>query len=199
MSEVIVYHEFCADGEAAAWIVKRKYRDAMMIPCKAGIDININNILLDDKNIIYVDICPSKDFLETLLVKCKSVVILDHHISSYRSIESVNSEKLTKVFDNSRSGCMITWDHYNPDVARPWFIEYIGDRDLWTWRLENSKEISEGMYVMKLLNFNGFNKLFNNEVSKNTILDVGVRTITEKNKIIEKKSLKRKSVFCFKR
>ena len=35
-------------------------------------------------------------------------------------------------------------------LTRPWFLEYIADRDLWTWRLPNSKLINTALFGLKL-------------------------------------------------
>jgi uncharacterized protein len=44
-----------------------------------------------------------------------------------------------------RSGAQIAWDYMNQEDGnetvnqRPWFVEMIADRDLWTWKLDWSK------------------------------------------------------------
>jgi oligoribonuclease NrnB/cAMP/cGMP phosphodiesterase (DHH superfamily) len=36
----------------------------------------------------------------------------------------------------------MAWDHFNPGKPRPWKINYVQDRDLWTWALPNSNAVN---------------------------------------------------------
>jgi oligoribonuclease NrnB/cAMP/cGMP phosphodiesterase (DHH superfamily) len=49
-----------------------------------------------------------------------------------------------------RSGCQITWDYFHKST-RPWFVNYVGDRDLWQWKLPNSKEINHIFFENNML------------------------------------------------
>lgn len=44
-------------------------------------------------------------------------------------------------FDLHRSGAMITWDFFNPDIPAPNLIRHIQDRDLWRFDLPKTREI----------------------------------------------------------
>jgi hypothetical protein len=39
-----------------------------------------------------------------------------------------------------RSGAGMSWDHFFPGEPRPWFIDYIEDRDIWKWEHIHSRE-----------------------------------------------------------
>jgi oligoribonuclease NrnB/cAMP/cGMP phosphodiesterase (DHH superfamily) len=196
--DIVVYHEHCSDGIAAAWVVRNKNERIQLVGCMAGSDIDTTKVDIKDKNIVYVDICPSVTFLQNNINALRSITILDHHISAYKAIENstlVSNEKLKCVFDMNRSGCMITWDYFFTDsesglpLPRPWFINYIGDRDLWKFELPNSKDISTGLFELKLLNFKGLDDLFLkdstalNEMQR--ICEVGRIANELKDKIIE--------------
>ena len=49
-------------------------------------------------------------------------------------------------FDMERSGAGMTWDaiHTDHDLhrERPWLVNYVEDRDLWRFKLPNSKEVN---------------------------------------------------------
>jgi len=47
-----------------------------------------------------------------------------------------------------RSGAQIAWDELNPGIERPWFIDDIGDRDLWTWNIQDSKNTTRAMFSL---------------------------------------------------
>ena len=71
---------------------------------------------------------------------------MDHHKTAIDAFE-LNKQKcpdnLHVVLDITNSGCQIPWDYFFPDSQRPWFIDYVGDRDLWVWKKPNSKEINQ--------------------------------------------------------
>ena len=71
---------------------------------------------------------------------------MDHHTSNFITMESIKNSDMMNVkyeLDIKLSGCQLAWNHFYPDLLRPWFLEYISDRDLWKFELENSKEINE--------------------------------------------------------
>lgn len=193
--DIVVYHEYCSDGIAAAWVVQLKNKNIQLVGCMAGSDIDTTKVDIVNKNIVYVDICPSVTFLQNNLHKANKITILDHHISAYKAIENafpVSNEKLNWVFDMNRSGCMITWDYFFINIEsglpneRPWFINYIGDRDLWKFELPYSKDISTGLFELKLLNFKGFDDLYlkDSSVEIQRICEVGKIANELKDKII---------------
>lgn len=51
------------------------------------------------------------------------------------------------------SGAVLAWNHFHLDLPLPQMIRYIQDRDLWTWLLPWSQEISEGLNVAILNEF----------------------------------------------
>lgn len=51
-------------------------------------------------------------------------------------------KNLTIKFDMGRSGAALAWDHFFPGKPRPWLVEYVQDRDLWLWRLPDSRAVS---------------------------------------------------------
>ncbi len=69
-----------------------------------------------------------------------------------------NEQQFNKIdnlyieFDMDRSGCQITWDYFSENKERPFFVDYIADRDLWKWTLPNSKEINNAMFNLNYIN-----------------------------------------------
>jgi oligoribonuclease NrnB/cAMP/cGMP phosphodiesterase (DHH superfamily) len=141
--DTIVYHYPCNDGVASLWAANHNKDIPEKVPCKAGINPQID---VSNKNIIFVDLCPKLDFLFEICKTANNVVILDHHKTAIDALE-VNKQKcpdnLHLILDITKSGCQITWDYFFPGCKRPWFIDYVGDRDLWLWKLPNSKEINQ--------------------------------------------------------
>ncbi len=201
--DIIVYHEYCSDGTASAWIVKRHNPYAKLVNCKAGQDPNLSIDDINSKKIIFVDICPSVNFINTYSQIVNKIVILDHHISAYRNIENLENkpENLFTVFDMNKSGCMITWDYFNSQLIRPWFINYIGDRDLWKWELPNSKNINTALFEDKHITFNGLTTLYEKYICTEQINYVmeqmnerGAQINQFRNQLIEKET--KKAIHC---
>jgi nanoRNase/pAp phosphatase (c-di-AMP/oligoRNAs hydrolase) len=72
--------------------------------------------------------------------------------------------------DFDRSGCQLSWDYFHTNnnvnnvnnvknVVRPWFIDYVADRDLWTWKLESSKAINTALYESEYFDTSNLDKL----------------------------------------
>jgi oligoribonuclease NrnB/cAMP/cGMP phosphodiesterase (DHH superfamily) len=114
---------------------------------------------------------PSYDMLRELCARCSKVVVLDHHKTNLDIAGRIHPEdlgiggwaaNLELVFDMTRAGCQIAWDWITAQIpqpdnfgaseyqTRPWFLEYVADRDLWTWRLPNSKLINTALFGLKL-------------------------------------------------
>lgn len=144
------YHFPCNDGITSAWILSQTLKDADLIGVKPGCT-EIDPEKYVKCHLYFVDVCPNLELLTRLLEKNK-VTILDHHISNQRMLENIEQKEgwdLHITFDMTLSGCQITWDHFNPDpdhegeyLFRPWFINYIGDRDLWKFEMEDSRVIN---------------------------------------------------------
>ena len=52
-----------------------------------------------------------------------------------------------------RSGTQIAWDFFHKGEPTPWFISYVQDRDLWQWKLPDSKAVSECLWNDDWLRF----------------------------------------------
>jgi oligoribonuclease NrnB/cAMP/cGMP phosphodiesterase (DHH superfamily) len=162
---IVYYHNPCQDGVAGAWCAWNYFEEGAgsnnnkpieYRGCKPDEDMSneftTKREYLTGANIYFIDVLPTRD-IPALCAIAKQVVILDHHKTNLEYINTIwcyNSptcQNLTVVFDLERSGAQIAWDYFNPESvnARPWFIDYIGDRDLWTWKLPNSRAINSGL------------------------------------------------------
>lgn len=136
----IVYHSPCMDGHAAAWVVRtwciQECLEYQFHPSTHG-DNPPDNIWVNDE-VIIVDFSYPLSVLKDLESKCKKVLILDHHKTAMNDLSSFSSA----IFDMSRSGCSIAWDHFFPNEEKPSFIKYIEDQDLWKFNLPYSRSIN---------------------------------------------------------
>lgn len=174
--DAIIYHGPCPDGTAGLWCANHYRYIEKKISCRAG---NNPTEDLSNLNVVFVDICPKIDYLLELVKIANYVAILDHHKSSEQMILD-NKNKLDEIknlyieFDMNRSGCQIAWDYFFDNTGRPFFIDYIGDRDLWKWELPYSKEINTGLWKLGYIDFYKMNELLDNQNEKmETIKNVG--------------------------
>lgn len=181
--DVIIYHGPCSDGVSALWCANHYLSDIghqfESIQCRAGSDPEGD---FTDKRILFVDLCPSFKFITEKCKIVKKLTILDHHksaIDMYHENASVleSIDNLEIEMDPDRAGCQITWDYFFNDKSRPWFIDYVGDRDLWRWTLPNSKEINAALFENNLIDPSNPNKLTDlitdSETKKQNLLTQG--------------------------
>lgn len=159
--DAIIYHGPCSDGTGGLWCASHYKPIKTRFACKAG-----SNPTGDytDMNVIFVDICPKINYLLELVKVASYVVILDHHKSSQQMIQD-NKEALDLIpnllieFDMERSGCQMAWDYFFESQSRPFFIDYMGDRDLWTWKLPDSKEVNTALFDLGYIDSYNLNKM----------------------------------------
>jgi oligoribonuclease NrnB/cAMP/cGMP phosphodiesterase (DHH superfamily) len=173
--DTIIYHKCCPDGVSGLWCAHHYNQiDFEKISMKAGVDPEFDTT---NKDIIFIDVCPSFNFLLVHTKLAKSIKVLDHHKSAYdtyiKNKEFLDSiDNLEMIFDMNRSGAQMAWDFFFGNQPRSWFINYVGDRDLWKWELPNSKEISAAF---------DFNNYFMNE----DLFELDLLSKYDKNQINE--------------
>lgn len=150
--DTIIYHQNCPDGFTAAYIAKQKYPEAQLAPRDHGAPINVEDYR--GKDVLVVD-CNLRGKNDEVAAVAKSYFVLDHHAS-----ETEIMNKDYAVYDVNRSGAGLAWDHLfgknsseihtswgsnswgSTPQPRPWWVNYVEDRDLWRFRLPHSREIN---------------------------------------------------------
>ncbi|MCT7656125.1 hypothetical protein MBH78_18890 [Oceanimonas sp. NS1] len=143
MKILCIYHHNCADGFAAAWVV-RKYLgsdDVEFHPGRYG-DAPPD---VTGRKVIMVDFSYKRDVLEQMAAQAESITILDHHKSAEQELAEPLPDNVRAVFDMNHSGAMITWKYfYNEDP--PKLLQHIEDRDLWRFQLDGTREIQAALF-----------------------------------------------------
>jgi len=134
---VILYHAECADGFGAAWAIWKQFPAARFVPVKHG---NPPPPDLRNQRIVIVDFSYARDTLQAIAATTHSLVVLDHHITAEKALAGLPYA----YFDLKKSGAVLAWE-WAHDRPTPWLLEYIQDKDLWTWVLPSSREINAAL------------------------------------------------------
>jgi oligoribonuclease NrnB/cAMP/cGMP phosphodiesterase (DHH superfamily) len=171
--DIVIYHQNCPDGICGLWCAHMYKKDSFeKIGIPAGKD-PIGNF--ENKRLLFIDVCPSYNFLINTSKIANKITVLDHHKSAYDMYLTNKNEleKLSNVklhFNMNLSGCQIAWDYLFNNSKREWFIDYVGDQDLWKFELVNSKEINCSLEFNKFIDSENLNKL--DELQKYTDEDI---------------------------
>jgi oligoribonuclease NrnB/cAMP/cGMP phosphodiesterase (DHH superfamily) len=69
------------------------------------------------------------------------LVVLDHHKTAKENLINLPFAH----FDMNKSGAILAWEHFFDDEP-PIFLDYIQDRDLWKFELDNSREVNAALF-----------------------------------------------------
>jgi oligoribonuclease NrnB/cAMP/cGMP phosphodiesterase (DHH superfamily) len=162
---ICLYHDNCPDGIGAAypfWRIHENDSNFQIIGAMYNESYPIDKI--KNKNVVIVDFSYKRTDLLEMSKVCKSILILDHHKTAKDNLTGIDEEceNISYIFDMNRSGAQISWDYCYPTMARPWFIDYIADRDLWKWELPFSKEINKALFIGEWFQFEKLESLYMN-------------------------------------
>ena len=145
--KVIIYHDQCNDGFAAAWTARAYFGEHNCEFVPARYNRPAPEYIMRD--IFILDFSYPRAELEKMKETNNAVFVLDHHktaamdlallppvipVDAYRETRAKQpaySFPLMASFDMARSGAGMAWDWFFPMFARPSLIDYVEDRDLW--------------------------------------------------------------------
>jgi uncharacterized protein len=162
--DLIFFHANCTDGWTAAYVASKRYPEAKLIPI--GYAENPPYGEVEDKDVIVVDFSWEREVSIRLSLLAKSFHIYEHHKTAKERLEGLDFV----TFDINRSGAGLAWDYLfgvdsqwkrlgsidsvdptqtkAPFSARPWFVDYVEDNDLWRFKKIDSEEI--GLFLQTL-------------------------------------------------
>jgi uncharacterized protein len=156
MAKVLcIYHGNCADGFGAAWAVRHALQGEVEFHAgfygKEPPDVA-------DRDVLLVDFSYKRPVLERMLEASRSLIVLDHHKTAQEDLDFLPSAgahgwdhagdapKGMALFDMNRSGAGLAWDYLHPYLPRPRLIDHIEDRDLWRFKLPQTREIQAALF-----------------------------------------------------
>ncbi len=192
---IIIYHGLCIDGTSGAWILQKYLKPCSVISGRRNTDENF--AYLQDKDIYFVDFIYDLEQMLQIETLAKSITIIDHHETTKKIIEELKIRttlrKISLYMDEHRCGAQLAYDYVKefksnklPDV-RPWFIDDIGDKDLWTWKRPNSKYTVKAMETDKFnMKIQLFDTLTDDDTCRQLYIEKGVSLEKTDNLFIEK-------------
>ena len=186
MKNILITHANCMDGHGVALAVK--YSDLLtgvknreIYFCHYGDKVPD----VDGANVIVGDFSFPRDVLIDMYNKAESMVVIDHHKTARENLEGLDF----CIFDMGKSGAVLVWE-YLLDLAPPKLLQYIQDRDLWHWELENSKEVSAYLQTVdfKNMEFSSGDEIMYwlNMCEYDTMVAAGSAILSYQNNHIEK-------------
>jgi oligoribonuclease NrnB/cAMP/cGMP phosphodiesterase (DHH superfamily) len=161
--DIVFFHYPCQDGLTSAWIAhyfhKLNHKSITLYPIQHEIKIDMTE--LENKKILFCDYSPSLKVLNEMEKIVNKIKILDHHKSAEQEISS----KDYATFDMNKSGAGLTWEYFFSVLPKPKFVEMVQDRDLWTWKIPESRDFTSGLFTLcdtcDLHDFDNLFEIFN--------------------------------------
>lgn len=149
IKNLVVFHDPCMDGFCSVWIANKFLKDVELKPTNYGEKIDLDDF--NDKYVFILDFSYKTDIIEEICKRCIRLTVLDHHKTAQAELEPLiqkykNSSTIKIIFDIEHSGAHLTWNYFAPNQDVPWVVDYVEDRDLWKWKLPNSREINAALY-----------------------------------------------------
>ena len=164
----IVYHNNCMDGFFAAavvmlWAMEKYGNDVDFEDLKRDEDKGaaepqdaapVRIVLVgasygepapefeDGAEVFVVDFSYPRKVLDAVARRCELTVV-DHHASNRDAL----ADAPYAVFDTDFCGAVLTWKVLMTNRPMPEILNFVQDRDLWRWELDESKEISAALSV----------------------------------------------------
>jgi len=144
----IIYHKNCYDGFAGFFLLHHNNlidTDAIIYP-----DQPFSKIIppdIDNKDVIIVDVAYGIEILEEISKKTKSLLFIDHHVSTHLDIKNVNFKNTTVIYDKQHSGSWLVWNNFYNSKKIPSFIRYIEDSDTGKYSFNSTKSFMISLEV----------------------------------------------------
>ena len=144
---VVIYHSLCMDGFTAVYVAQRRLgKDTILLPHAYG--SAISGLPKGRCSIFMLDVSFSREMMDQV-AKEHDLVVLDHHKSAAANLAGADYAH----FDMAKSGAGLAWDYFVGHCGPvSQLVQYVQDRDLWNWALQNSQEVNAviGSYAKTL-------------------------------------------------
>lgn len=159
MKPLVIYHDHCTDGFAAAyaaWLCADD--DVEYLPMSYGKPLDAP---IAGRNVCVLDFSFPRETMDRVFAEASEVVWLDHHKTAFEMYgwpEDVGmlcgadigvDERHYVDLNTRKSGAMLAWEHFQ-GAEPPAFVRLIDDRDRWVFAYgEQSKEFHAALQAMR--------------------------------------------------
>jgi len=99
-----------------------------------------------------------------------SLVVLDHHKTAQADLEGLDFAH----FDMDRSGAVIAWEYFHPDIPVPYAIKLIQDRDLWRFVYADTKPFTVAMYSFIPYDYKEWHRIISDALVQTSLIEKGI-------------------------
>lgn len=155
---LVISHGRCLDGYGSVAAVLYSLRpetfvDVVLIPneLRGSAEVAAHVIkLCKDRDVTITDFAFHDFVLADMEHACKYLLVIDHHRASHDYIPCTTKHHL--VYSADFSGAVLTWKTLCKGTHVPALLNYIQAGDLYTWDLDDAREVMAGVYydLMKL-------------------------------------------------
>lgn len=142
----VLFHANCFDGTGAKYAAWKKFKDnATYIPVQYGSPFPKEVNLTPETTIYILDFSYPRETLLEIEAQVQELIVLDHHETAQQALADLPFAK----FDMSKSGAVLAWEYFFPSREVPMILQYVQDRDLWKWKLDNTKKVTEALPLLQ--------------------------------------------------
>jgi len=132
-----IYHKNCLDGRGSAAVVARLHPEAEFLAMQYG----MKRPTVEGREVFMVDFGLPADAMRSLRAEASEFIWIDHHASQLTVQKTLGWGTL----DTTECGTSLTWKLLFPEQEPPPVVAYIRDKDLWQWKLPDSRIIAAGL------------------------------------------------------
>lgn len=153
MKPLIIFHASCTDGYGAAYAAWEHFGDeAEYVPMHYGPE-PLKSLQYKGRDVYILDFSLPLTDMYVLAADASALTWLDHHKTAFEmwcldgereffhQAESNEQCDIYITLDNNKSGALLAWEHFHPDIEPPMVIRHIDDRDRWQFKMRGSREI----------------------------------------------------------
>ncbi|MCD8487940.1 MAG: hypothetical protein LRZ84_14690 [Desertifilum sp.] len=169
-NKYIIYHQTkpgkdCHDGIASAWVAHLAYPEAQLLGWTYQQNQQGEFPQLSSGDVaIVVDFSFPTSLLSDWEKHGIRAYIIDHHISAQEQLDQFRIDNfeefinqgimgmlppISAVFDMKECGATLTWKVLHPAQPMPYFLEFVKDRDLWDFLLNETPAVHEALSTLR--------------------------------------------------
>lgn len=147
MRTLVIYHALCSDGAGAAYAAWRKFGEGAEYRSASYGESAPTSEEVAGRDVFILDFSYARADLERLRASAAHLRVIDHHKTAQAALGDLDCA----IFDMKRSGAVLAWQHFHGFDPVPEILLYIEDRDLWHWRLPDSRAVSAALEARNVL------------------------------------------------